>query len=598
MTIRTTPSPASSTGRKHPAGGNQILQRSSRNLALSTFVSRFLGFFREILTADIIGGGLLMSAWVLASTFANMCRRILGEGALGTALVPILAQSLETEGGKRAEERFSTVFIWLTFLLAAITLLVALPACLLAPHVSSPMWNLALRLTPIVMPYTIFICMVGIMGSFANALREFFLPSLTAILQNAVIIAALFFCCPLFADGKDKLSVLACAVLIAGVLEFLLMYAVLRWKKMRIRLEWKVFSDFSMLRETWKLAFYGIVGASALQASLLVDRTIASFLGEYAPAALYNSDRLVYLPIGIFAMAFGTVSLPEMSRAAARGDHSRMLGMMFFSLRNLLFITIPLAVFMFVFGEALIRLFFYRGAFGDAALQATTYAFSFYVLGIPSFAAMKITLMGFYARKDMRTPLQVSLFCIVLNVILNLILMWPLKQGGIALATVLSSLLNNLILLWILKKIFRQIPFRSTGLLCGKLAAFSILGVLPAYFCFEWMTGLLEKTFPSPASAAETELLKKLIDFGIHLIPLFCAGIVFGAVFLAAGLLFRLPETGNFLAHLPLPRRKKAKAFPEEKEEEYGERTQNPMPDKRQSNREDVSEEPGMKNQE
>ncbi len=500
-----------------------------------------------------------MSAWVLASTFANMCRRILGEGALGTALVPILAQSLETEGERRTEERFSTIFIWLTFLLAAITLLVALPAYLLAPYVRSPMWNLALRLTPIVMPYTIFICMVGIMGSFANALREFFLPSLTAILQNAVIIAALFFCCPLYPDGKDKLSVLACAVLIAGVLEFLLMYGILRWKKMRIRLTRQAFLDIPMLKETWKLAFYGIVGASALQASLLVDRTIASFLGEYAPAALYNSDRLVYLPIGIFAMAFGTVSLPEMSRAAARGEYCRMLEMMFFSLRNLLFITIPLAVFMFVFGEELIRLFFYRGAFGDAALHATTYAFSFYVLGIPSFAVMKITLMGFYARKDMKTPLQVSLFCIVLNLILNLILMWPLKQGGIALATVLSSLLNNLILLSILNRIFKGIPFFETGVLCGKLALFSILGLPPAYFCFERMTGLLEKIFPSPASAVETELLKKLIDFGIHLIPLFCAGIVFGVVFLAAGLLFRLPEAGSFLAqmHIPLPGRGK-----------------------------------------
>ena len=154
---------------------------SSRNLAASTLISRVLGLFRESMTATVIGGGALMSGWTLALTWANTFRRILGEGELGKALVPILSLSLETEGKERARERFSTILLWLTLLLCALAVVLGVPSWLIARALEPGRWKTAFELFPILAPYMVFICVVGAATACANVLREFFLPSLTAI---------------------------------------------------------------------------------------------------------------------------------------------------------------------------------------------------------------------------------------------------------------------------------------------------------------------------------------------------------------------------------------------------------------------------------
>ena len=115
--------------------------KSTMGLSGATFLSRVLGLIREILTAQFIGGGMLMSAWALAFTLPNLFRRILGEGALGTALIPMISHTLEKEGQDSARRKFSTIVIWLTFLLALITVLVALPALLIEPYVTTERWK-------------------------------------------------------------------------------------------------------------------------------------------------------------------------------------------------------------------------------------------------------------------------------------------------------------------------------------------------------------------------------------------------------------------------------------------------------------------------
>ncbi len=503
-----------------------ILLNSSRNLTLSTMVSRILGFFREVLMAGVIGAGVNMSAWVLAITLPNLFRRILGEGALGTALVPMIVHAMNDEGEERARERFSTVFIWLTFLLAAITVLIALPALFLADSLPAGHWRLAAKLTPVVMPYCIFICCVGVLTSYANSLREYFLPSLTAILQNIILIGGLFLIFKgAVSRGTDELFLMGASVLLSGLLELLLMFRIIQRKNMMVKISAKIFRDTETIRSLFFLALPGIIGASALQLSLIADRLIAGWIGAYAPSALYYSERLVYLPIGVFAFAFQTVSLSEMSRAAAKEDYRDMVGMMMFSLRNLLFVTVPIAVFMFLFSEDMIRLFYMRGKFDAAALRETLLAMQFYVCGIPFFAASKVLVTGFTARKDMKTPLFITLITVSANILLNLALMIPLKQGGIALATVLTALLSNLLMLGILRKKFGSgiFEFRETGLMLAKLCLVTLPAGTGAYFAGQYI-------YPGNA------FLNLLAGF-----------LVFALLFIPAGLLCRLTELNAFL---------------------------------------------------
>lgn len=517
------------------------LGRSSRLLSLSTMISRFLGFFREMLTADLIGGGLLMSSWVQASTIANVFRRLLSEGALAQALVPLLVHSYEKDGQERGVRRFCTVFVWLTLILGLLTLAIVIPSLLLAPLLRNEQWRIVCLILPLVMPYAIFVGIVGLLTALCNSLRDYFLPSTTAILQNVVFLAVLLFFCPR-EHGIRQLETLAYGLLSAGGLEVLLMLLIIRHRKLHLSFDRSVWSDIGTIWSLFGRAIFGVMGAAALQISMLFDRAIASWVGDYAPAALYNSDRLIYLPIGIFAVAFGTVSLTEMSHASAEKDDAGLMQMLVYSMRSLLFLTIPIAVFMAIFGEELVRTCFFRGAFDITAVRATADALTVYAYGIPAFAMLKISLSGFYAQGDMRTPFYVSIGCIILNIVLNCISVFFLGMGqtGIALATVLSSYLNNLLLLLLLDhRLSCSFPLRQVFLFCLGILCISL-------FCggIAWSADLVcDHYVPILNSevAAQT-ISEKLRFFSIQAGALVPPFFLFLLGFLLLTALWRFPE--------------------------------------------------------
>lgn len=516
------------------AAGNGIF-KSTMGYSLVIFLSRIFGLFREILSAQILGGGLVMSAWSSAFLLPNLFRRILGEGALGTALIPLISHTLEQEGEVSARRKFSTILIWLAFLLAAITVAVSVPALLIEPHVSMARWKLMLLVTPVVMPYCIFICLIGVVTSLLNSLRCFVLPALASLLLNVCLIAALAWGMTGAFRGNPAgfLRVLAIAVLISGVLEMLVLWILLKRQRMIPEFSKKTLLNFGAIHEIWHLALPGLIGMSALQVSVLCDRTIAMSIDNNAAAALTYSDRLIYLPIGIFAVAFGTVSLSVMSRTAAAGRLKSMLMMMFDSMRQLLFLTVPLGVYMLFFGRNLLEFLFLRGAFDETALNASAYALFWYAFGIPAFAATKVTVSGFYSRKEMKTPVRVSIFCIVLNVILSLSLMTSMKQGGIALATTITAYLNNLILLGLLRRELGRMPLKSTARLFFQTAGISLIAGFAARFVYLECCGI-----------AGFDLLPK------RFLPWFCGSCVFGMIFVVLSLLLGIREVKQVLKTL------------------------------------------------
>ncbi|OGV55454.1 MAG: murein biosynthesis integral membrane protein MurJ [Lentisphaerae bacterium GWF2_52_8] len=480
------------------SGGHNIL-RSSTGIALATTLSRILGFFREVLTAMVLGGGTVATAWSLAFVLPNLFRRILGEGALGTALVPLISHTLELEGHEAARHKFVSVLFWLSLLLGVITVLVSAGALIAEPFVSTERVKLTLQITPAVMPYCIFICLIGIMASLLNSMRIFFMPALASLLLNIFLIGCLWWVwvCPYFKDNaKGVLYSLSVAVLLSGIVEIVFFLWLLKRADMFPRFNIEAIRDSKHLRELWHLTLPGLIGASVVQISFLIDRGLACWLSDYAVPALTYSDRIVYLPIGIFAVSFGTVSLSEMSRAAAQGDLSRMSSSMVFALRHLLFVSIPIAVFIAIFKEPIIRICFMRGNFDEQAVRETAWALMFYSYGIPAFAAAKVTLAGFYSRKDMKTPVKVSICCVTLSITLSLILMWPLKQGGIALSTVIASFVNNIVLLVLLRRIvgdlhlgpvFRTCVFSAGAALCSGFGLLMLYDKIPCLQLHHYM---------------------------------------------------------------------------------------------------------------
>lgn len=446
-----------------------------------------------------------MSSWILAFTIPNLFRRLLGEGALGTALIPLLTRQMSlADGKKNASRNFMLLVVVLGGFLAIISLITTLLSLLIFPFIATERIKLTFQILPILMPYSIFICLSGIAGAALNTLKKFFLPALTSLVLNVFLIASLFLVVPLFNSPLAILISLSISVLIAGIIQLGIMLLMLRQEGLLDNFNFSQIRQAGnepFLKEIWSLTLPGLLGASALQISFLADRWLACCLGNYAVPALYYSDRIVFLTIGVFAVAMGSVMLPDMSRFAADNDNNGMIRTLQFGLRQMLFICIPAACYTFFFRDNLIKLLFMRGAFDAKALSETSWALGFYAMGIPFFATIKIIVSGFYSRKDMKTPVKISVACIVLNIILNLILMWPLKQGGIALATVIASIVNNSVLLILLQRELKNIEFKEIFIPALRILIASILATVAAVLVNSQLSVLVNNSFATIISA-------------------------------------------------------------------------------------------------
>lgn len=428
--------------------------KSSLGMSFATLLSRVLGLVRSMFEAAVLGCGAVASQWGFAIIFPNIFRRLLGEGALGTALIPLISQA-ETEEDKTAIRRkLGVVFTVLGGILILIVLLVTLFSFCFGHLFAKDYVRNAFKLIPYLMPYAFFICLIGIGGACLSTKRVFVLPAIAGLLLNVFIISVLgYFYYKDTEDLQFVLQNLTVAVLLSGFLQLLFIGFLM--KKNGIFPEFK-FTHFkenkAILSELWHLALPGIIAGSALQISLLLDRCLALFINQNALPSLNYSERIVYLPVGVFALSVGSVLMADMSRAASAGKMDELLEDLQFSLRHVIFCCLPMSVFVVFFRIEIIEALFLRGNFTVTDMSETAWAMLFYCTGIPFFCSIKVITPAFFARKDMKTPMKISMVAIVCNMALNLILMFPLKQGGLALATVLSSVINNILLLVILHK--------------------------------------------------------------------------------------------------------------------------------------------------
>ncbi len=464
--------------------------KSSSGVAVSTLICRVLGLLRTALEAQLLGGGALASAWGLAFTLPNQFRSILGEGALAAALMPIMAGTEQESGPAEMRRQFGIVFAFMGVLLALISLVLSGAALLIARFVSG-YWLLAMRIVPLVMPYAIFMCLVGITGTVLGLRKVFFLPSVGNMLLNFFMIGALWFMIGRVLDDMDILEILSWSVLASGAAQLLLQFVLLRRSGVLPDFRGKFRGGSRLLRELFVLALPGIIGASASQLSFAADQILAGILSEHALPALKYSERLIYLPIGLFAVSLGSVLFAALSRTAAKGNLDELRSHVAWGLRMAAFVCIPMAFYAFALREPVMRLFFMRGKFDETSLAAATYAMGFYAVGIPLFCSVKIILPAYYSRKDTRTPLKCSLTALGFNILCSVLLMWPLKQGGIALATVLSSLLNNILLLIMLRRAGFPVPMAGVTGNILRCAGASLLAILPVALCYRtWDAGL------------------------------------------------------------------------------------------------------------
>lgn len=430
--------------------------RSSAVVGAFVLLSRVFGLVRDILMARFFGTTLAMSAFTLAFQIPNLFRRLFGEGALSASFIPVFTESLEREDRERSWEMANRVITMAAAVLAAISLLgIAGITVYLAGAVPAPKVALTLDLLRIMLPYAFFICLTALAMAILNSFHHFAVPSATPVLLNLVLIASMLWVCPSLGRTPEKqIYGVAWAVVVAGALQLAgQIPALMRYGyRFRFSLAWRD------PRVTRVLGLMGpmMVSSGVTQINLVVGRSLAMWAGTWAPAALAYAEHLIYLPLGLFATALGTVLLPVFSRQAVREKQDEMRATVRQSLQHLMFVMIPAALGMIVLAQPIVRLLFERGAFDAQSTELTARALRFYAPGLIAFSMFKVFAPAFYALKDTLTPVKVGIAAILLNFALNVVCVTTFppyyEHAGIALGGVVAETVNGATLAWLLHR--------------------------------------------------------------------------------------------------------------------------------------------------
>ncbi len=415
-----------------------------------TSFSRGLGLIRDILMAGFFGTSLPMSAWVVAFTIPNLFRRLFGEGALSAAFIPVFVRVREQEGDRPAWELARKIFT-LVGLFLSVVVAMGVIGITISIHQSDlgEKAAMTLPLLRIMLPYAVFICMAALVMAVLNSYHHFVLPAFAPSLLNITLIITIPFIAPMLGpEPERRIYAVAWAVIIAGLLQWGVQLPKLRSYGFRFKwiLDWK---DRNV-RRVFTLMGPASLGMAINQVNVVIDRLMATWIGVWAPAALYFSERLIYFPQGIFATAMSTVLLPVFSGHAARSDNPQILRTINYSIRNLFFVMFPASVGLFVLARPIVQMIFEWREFTGASTDLTAIALMFYAPGLLVFSISKVFVPAFYAIQDTRTPVKVGLISVGLKLALSLvfILTFPqmLKHAGLALATVLAETVYGVVL--------------------------------------------------------------------------------------------------------------------------------------------------------
>ena len=436
-------------------------------------LSRVLGLTRDILCASVFGTGMVWDAFSVAFRVPNLFRRLFGEGALTAAFVPVFTEYLEKRDERESWRLVSVVATVLGLFLGLLVVLGEVVFYIL-PRLTplSEKWQLVLELLAVMFPYMPLICLAALISAVLNCLRHFLMPALSPVILNVCWIAGLLFLAPMMGDTQEeKIFGVALAILIAGVLQYGVQLLVLRK-------EGDVVSPILEpshpgLRKITGLIGPVVFGLAIVQVNVLLDSLIAigfssspgghdtfSFLGnvyEYplhsgAASVLYYGDRIIEFPLALVGIAMATAMFPTISTYAVRNDWEAFSTTLRKVLQIVIFISVPASLGLMVLGGPLIELFFVRHAFTEESALRTTSVVFFYATGIWAFCSLHILIRAFYSIQDTKTPVKVGASMVVLNLTLNLTLIWFLKEGGLAFATAISAMTQATVLFVILRK--------------------------------------------------------------------------------------------------------------------------------------------------
>ncbi|MDR2420001.1 MAG: murein biosynthesis integral membrane protein MurJ [Puniceicoccales bacterium] len=423
---------------------NMVLSRKFCGVSSITAFSRLSGFIRDVVLFATFGTSAISAAFLFAFTLPNLFRKLLGEGALTSALIPIFSQEYHRQDSHAAFALLNRVISRAMLVLIGIVLcgiglfwrLGRIPGL-------EDRWYFGFQLAIILLPFTCFICLTALLAAVLNVLEHFFWAATPSLWMNMSMIASLLIVNFFKFEAHVKVYCLSAGVLVGGFIPMLLLVKQLRCQSWVPR--WDL-SSSPALSELQKLFLPGLGGAAVAQLNLAVSRFLAFSLQTNAISLLYIADRLIDLPLGIFVIAVTTLFFPKMSRSSAICCDEEFFRQSLHGILAVLVISIPAAVGLFLLGRDILLTLFTWGQFRVEDVASALPVLRVFSMALPFYALSTFFTRMYHAKKNMRAPVRASAYAFVINLSLILLLMRHFRVLGIACANALAVMFQAIYL--------------------------------------------------------------------------------------------------------------------------------------------------------
>jgi len=518
-----TPPPNKSRPESRPFAATTRLLRSSAIISLMTLLSRVFGLLRDMVIARVFGSGAAADAFFVAFRIPNLFRRMFAEGAFSMAFVPVLNEYKE----QRSRQELKALIDRVAGTLGGVLLLLTALGMLAAPWVVRAFalgftevegkLELTTELLRITFPYLLFVSLAAFAGGILNSFGRFAAAAFTPVLLNLCMIAAALWLAPYF---TEPIMALAWGVFAAGLAQLLFLLPSLRALRLVPRPCWG-WHDAGV-RKIMRLMLPVLFGSSAAQINLLINTQLAATLVSGSVSWLYYSDRLLEFPVGLFGVALGTVILPRLSQQHAQQSPQAFGATLDWALRWALLIALPASAALAVLAAPLLTTLFHYGAFSAHDVIMASRSLVALAPGVIGFLTIKVLAPGFYSRQDSKTPAQIGVLAVLVNIGCSLLLIGPLAHAGLALAASVAALVNAGLLLTLLwrRGVYRL--SRQWGVFLPRLVFATALMALGV----DWLAG-------DSSTWLNASGMERVVD----LAGLVIAGILFyGAALLLSGM--------------------------------------------------------------
>jgi putative peptidoglycan lipid II flippase len=472
----------------------RALLRAAGLISGFTLLSRLLGLVREQVFAALLGASLHADAFQIAYRIPNLLRDLFAEGALSAAFVPTYAAVVAREGRAGAQRLANRVFSLLAVVVGALILL----AIVAAPQI---VWLLArgfaeiegktpltVQLTRVMMPFLLLVSFAAVAMGMLNAEKRFRAPAFAPAMFNVV---SILFGVALWLLGWPPEQVVlgwAVGTLFGGLAQFAVQVPSLRRDGFRFGWDWQ--PGDPGIRRIAALMTPATLGLAAAQINIFISSNFASEEPGAVSWLLY-AFRVLYVPIGLFGVAIGTVATTGLARAAARNDTADLQGTLRSSLRMLLFLTVPASAGLAVLAKPIVRLLYERGKFGLLDTHSTAIALALYGVGLVGYTGVKVLAPAFYALDTPRIPLLGSAVAVSTNLIVILLLHDALGFRAIALGTTLGALGNVAVLLAAFERRVGGLRRHGLGGALLRMAAAAAVMAVASYGSYVVLEGWL-----------------------------------------------------------------------------------------------------------